>query len=73
MAHAEQHVTVDSIFGARSARIDRAALQRLSDGSEDMAITANRALIDQIATMKFEAGEVEDDGEIRISAADLED
>ncbi len=38
-----------------------------------MAIAANRALIDQIATMKFEAGEVEDDGAIRISAADLED
>jgi hypothetical protein len=73
MAHADQNVTVDSIFGALSARIDRDALQRLSDGPEDVAITANRALIDQIATMKFEAGEVEDDGAIRISGADLED
>jgi hypothetical protein len=73
MPQADQHVTIDSIFGTLSARIDRAALQRLSDCPEDMAITANHALIDQIATMKFEAGEVEDNGAIRISAADLED
>lgn len=73
MPHAEQHITVDSIFGALSARIDRAALQRLSDGPEDAAIAANPALIDQIAIMKYEAGEVEDNGEICISAADLKD
>ena len=73
MPYADQHVTIDSIFGTLSARIDRAALQRLSDAPEDMAITDNRALIDQIASMKFEAGEAEDDGVIRISAADSED
>jgi hypothetical protein len=73
MPHADRHAIVESVFGQLSVRIDHAALQRLSDGPEDVAIAANRALIDQIATMKFEAGEVDDDGAIRISAADLED
>jgi hypothetical protein len=73
----DQHFTVDSVFGAVPVRMDGPAIQvllahsRLRDAGT--AIAAHRTLIDHIAVLKFEAGEVEDDGEVAISVADLTD
>lgn len=73
----EQHFTVGSVFGAVSVRMEGPAIQVLLTQSKlsdpGTAIATHRTLIDHIAVLKFEAGEVEDDGEVTVSAADLTD
>jgi hypothetical protein len=73
----DQHFIVDSVFGAVPVRMEGPAIQVLLVQSKQSdpgtAIAAHRTLIDHIAVLKFEAGEVEEDGGVAISAADLTD
>jgi hypothetical protein len=76
MMFTDHSLTVASEFGLVSICIAGDALQALWDRQRDLVdadavIAASHSLIDEIAIMKFEASEVEDDGNVRILAADL--
>ena len=73
----DETITVDTIFGTLRVVVTREALNALcrdgsgpSDGRE--LIAANYDTIAQVATMKFEADEAEDNGTVRVSDGDLE-
>ncbi len=76
--HFDDHsFTIDSVFGPLTVTVTGQALAALSgqgSGPQEAAglIAAHRDMIAQIATMKFEADEGEDDHVVRVSASDLE-
>lgn len=78
MQFADQRLSIETVFGPTEICITADALHVWwgdGVGPQDAAglIKANFALIRQLATIKREAGEVEDNGVIRISELDVED
>jgi len=73
----DETVTIDSVFGSLSVTVTGDALHVLwgaDSGPQDGPglIAYHREMIEQVATMKFEAGESEDSQAVRITGPDLE-
>lgn len=78
MQFKDETITVESSFGPLTTRVTAEALHMLwgaDVGPQDAngLVAENRSMIEQIAVMKFEAGNVEDDGVVEVSDFDLED
>ena len=73
----DETFTIESVFGRLQVTVTGEALDLLREGSyfEDgrAVIVASRGLIEQVATMKFEAGESSGDYAVHITAGDLRD
>lgn len=77
MTFEDRQISLDAPFGVVPVTVTGDALHMLwgaDTGPQDAdgLIAANRAMIEQVALMKFEAGEVEEDGRVHVTDYDLE-
>ena len=77
MKFADHLLQIESPFGLIATRVTADALHmlRVAEGGPqdpDGLMAENRDMIGQVVCMKFEAGEVGDDGYVRVSELDLE-
>lgn len=73
----DQTLTIDTVFGALRVTVTAEALRALRNeaagpSNEAELIGAHQDLIVQMATMKFEADEGEDNHSVRITDTDIE-
>lgn len=74
----DQTITIDTVFGTLHVIVTREALHVLRNergGPQDGPglIAAHHDMIAQVATMKFEADEGEDNQTVRVTDRDLDD
>ncbi|PXA86531.1 hypothetical protein DMC47_34300 [Nostoc sp. 3335mG] len=77
MTFEDQQISLEGPFGEIPVTVTADALHMLwgaNTGPQDAdgLIAANRAMIEQVALMKFEAGEVEENGRVHVTDYDLE-